>query len=183
MTKATAVVELLEKTTQSVHEKAVAAFTRDVAAYREAVQAMAESGGTLPEEKADELLEVCQRLGIDATRLSEDATVFIRLRNINARIEAVQARNEARREPLPRLHAAMEEAQAEFSRLRIAYESKVKAADLKATAARRAYESLANQREERADDAYAELREVQSRNPHLFQSMTPDELRRFLAGK
>jgi hypothetical protein len=181
MPKSVAVVDVVERATQDVFAKACESFDADLAAYRAGVQAMAESGGTLPADKADELLAICQRLGIDASRLASDSTVFIGLRNINARIEAVQARNAARLEPLPQLEQAMQEASDVFVRVKVECDQKMKAAEAKLNEARRQYEKIANQREERTDAERAEVLELQNRNAHLFYSMTADELRRYLA--
>ena len=175
-----AVVDRLQQATLDVHARAQEAFARDLAAYRAGVQAMAESGGTLPEAQADELVGVCQRLGIASTRLADDAAVFIKRRNIEARIEAVQARNEARIKPLPQLQRAMEEATAEFMRVQTECRTRVEAAESALNEAQRAYDAVAKQRDERCDNERNEIVELQNRNPHLFQPMTGDELRRYL---
>lgn len=175
-----AVVDKLEQATLDVHARAEEAFARDLAAYRAGVQAMAKSGGTLPEAQADELVGVCQRLGIASTRLAADAVVFIKKRNIEIRIDAVQARNEARIKPLPQLHHVMEAATAEFLRVQTECRTRVQAAEAALNKARRAYDAVANQREERFDNERNEITELQNRNPHLFQPMTGDELRRYL---
>lgn len=181
MPKSVAVVDVMERAAQDVYAKARESFDADLAAYRAGVQAMAESGGTLPADKSDELLAICQRLGIDPARLASDMTAFISLRNINARIEAIQSRNDARREPLPQLQAAMEKASDEFVRVKVECDQKMKAVEATLNEARRRYKAVANQREERTDTQRAEVLELQNRNPHLFQNMTGDELRRFLA--
>jgi hypothetical protein len=172
---------VLETTMQDVHAKVQEAFYRDLAAYRDGVRSMAESGGELPEDRTTELLAVCQRLGISSSRLSADATTFIRLANINARIEAVNERNAARREPLPRLHQAMEEAEAEWLRVRVECTTKMQAAERKATDTRRAFDMVNNQRDERFERERDEILELENRSPHLFREMTADDLRRFLA--
>jgi hypothetical protein len=177
----TTVVERLEQAALDVHAKATQAFANDLAAYRAGVQAMGESGGTLPEAQADELIAVCQRLGIAASRLSSDAAVFITRRNINARIEAVQTRNEARRKPLPQLEQAMQEASAEFLRVKVECDAKMRAVETRAAETRRAYDAVANKADERWDREQAEMLELQNRNPHLFHEMTAEELRRYLS--
>lgn len=181
MSGAVAVAAVLKTNLQDVHAAAQEAFARDLDAYRAGVRAMADAGGTLPADKADELLGVCQRLGINHERLASDATAFIRLRNINARIDEIQARNAARREPLPELQREMEEAEREFMRVRVECMGKIQAAETAANVARRAYESIANIREERIEREQAETLDVHNQFPHLFQNITPDELRQFLA--
>jgi hypothetical protein len=176
-----AVADVLEKTMQDVHAKAQEAFVRDLAAYRDGVRAMAESGGELPEDRTTALVEACQRLGISPTRLSDDAATFIRLRNINARIDAVHERNTARREPLPRLHEAMQEAEAQWLRVRVECTTKMQEAERKATETRRAYEAVHNLRDERFEREREEILELENRSPHLFREITADELRRYLA--
>lgn len=178
---ANTVVERLEQAALDVHAKATQAFANDLAAYRAGVQAMAESGGTLPEAQANELIEVCQRLGIAASRLSNDAAVFITRRNINDRIAAVQARNEARRKPLPQLEQAMQEASAEFVRVKGECDQKMRAVEKRATETRRAYDTVANKPDERWDREQGEMLELQNRNPHLFREMTAEDLRRYLS--
>jgi hypothetical protein len=181
MPKAVAVVDVLEQVTHDVHEKAREAFARDVATYRAGCKAMAEHDGKLPEDEAAELLAVCQRLGIDPTRLAADHTAFIRLRNIDARVAEIEARNVARREPLPGLAAKLEEANAEFLRVQPECLRRIAQVEAAVNEARRAHDAVANLRDERTDNEQAEMRQVQDRFPHLFREMTPDELRRYLA--
>lgn len=181
MPKAAAVVDVMEKVTHDVHEKAREAFARDLATYRAGCEAMAEHDGKLPEDQATELLAACQRLGIDPTRLAADYTAFVRLRNINARVAEIEARNVARREPLPALAAKLEEAKAEFVRVRPECMRRIAEAEAALNQAQRAYEAVANLRDERSENEQQEMMAVYSRFPHLFREITPDELRRFLA--
>ena len=181
MPKAAAVVDVMEKVTHDVHEKAREAFARDLATYRAGCEAMAEHDGKLPEDQATELLAACERLGIDASRLAADATAFIRLRNINARVAEIEARNIARREPLPALAAKLEEATAEYLRVKPECVRRIEQAEKALNAAQRAHDAVANLRDERTDNEQSEMMAVYGRFPHLFQTMTPDELRRFLA--
>ena len=182
MSKAAAVVDVMEQVTHDVHERAREAFARDLATYRAGCKAMAEHDGKLPEADAAELLAACERLGIDASRLADDHTAFIRLRNINARVAEIEARNIARREPLPRLAANLEEKRATFQRVNAECTARIKAADAELNAAQRAHDAAANLRDERSDNERAEIIQVQDRFPHLFRrEITPEELRRFLA--
>jgi chromosome segregation ATPase len=181
MPNAVAVVDVLEQVTHDVHEKAREAFARDLATYRAGCKAMAEHDGKLPEDEAAELLAVCQRLGIDPTRLAADHTAFIRLRNIDARVAEIEARNVARRGPLPGLAANLEEANAEFLRVQPECLRRIAQVEAAVNDARRAHDAVANLRDERTDNEQAEMRQVQDRFPHLFREMTADELRRYLA--
>lgn len=183
--KASPVVDVLEHATTAttnVREHALAAYTRDLAAYRDGCRAMAENENRLPEADAVELLAVCGRLGIDPERLSADAAAFIRLGIVEKRVAEIEARNAARREPLPRLAAALEKAEADFVRIRPEAMRRIAEAEAAVNAARREYEAVAKLRDERTENEQAELMAVYSRFPHLFRGdMTPDELRRFLA--
>jgi len=181
MPKSVSVVAVLEQSTTNVHEKAREAFARDLAAYRAGCESMAEHDMQLPEDKADELLEVCGRLGITAERLAADATAFIKLRNINARIAVIEERNAARRAPLPELAAKLAEANAEFLRVRPECLRRIQQVETALNAAQRAHDAVAHLRDERTDREQGEMLEVRNRFPHLFQELTPDELRKYLA--
>lgn len=181
MPKAVAVVDVLEQATHDVHEKAKEAFARDLATYRAGCKAMAEHDGKLPEREAAELLAACQRLGIDPSRLAADSAAFIRLRNINARVAEIEARNAARREPLPGLAAKLKEATAEFERVRPECMRRIAEVEKALTAAQRAHDAVANLRDERTENERTEIMQVQDRFPHLFREMSADELRRHLA--
>ena len=181
MPKSVSVVAVLEQSTTNVHEKAREAFARDLAAYRAGWQSMAAHDMQLPEDEADELLEVCGRLGITAERLAADATAFIRLRNINARIAVIEERNAARRAPLPELAAKLAEANAEFLRVKPECMRRIEQVETALNTAQRAHDAVANIRDERIDREQGEMLEVRNRFPHLFQELTPDELRRYLA--
>lgn len=183
MPKSVSVAAVLEQSSTNVHEKARAEYARDLAAYRAGCRAMAENEMQLPEAEAAELLEVCGRLGIDAERLVADATAFLRLRNIDARIAAIEARNVARRAPLPELAAKLEEARAEFLRVKPECVRRIAEVETALNTAQRAHDAVANLRDERADNEQAEVRQVQNKYPHLFHDLAPDELRRFLASR
>lgn len=181
MPKAAAIVDVMEQVTHDVHEKARESFARDLATYRAGCEAMAEHDGKLPEDDAAELLAACQRLGIDSERLASDYTAFIRLRNIKARVAEIEARNVARREPLPALAKKLEEAKAEFQRVRPECLRRIEQVERALDTAQRAHDAVANLRDEPSERERNEILDVWNRFPHLFREITADKLRRHLA--
>lgn len=181
MAKAVAVVETFTNAMQDVWQQAEQQFSDNLATYRAGVRAMAESGGTLPPGEANKLLAASQALGVSPERLADDAAVFIHIRSIEARIEAVNTRNAERKQPLPRLQQELEAAKAEWSQVRVECEQRLKAAQDAVTQKERAVSAIVGMRDERAEDEQAQVRTLHDRNPHLFGSITADQLRRMLA--
>jgi hypothetical protein len=107
--------------------------------------------------------------------------VFIHIRSIEARIEAVNTRNAERKQPLPRLQQELEAAKAEWSQVRVECEQRLKAAQDAVTQKERAVSAIVGMRDERAEDEQAQVRTLHDRTPHLFGSITADQLRRMLA--
>lgn len=181
MVASVSVVAALEKNARNVFEQAAESFRKQLADYREGVRAMAESGGTLPEAQAARLLEVCQALGISSERLSEDTATIIHERNINARIDEVHARNLAKKEPLPRLHEAFQVAEAEWLRVKVECEQRLKKAEADLNSATAAFERVNALRDERTDEDSSKLLQLQSRSPHLYSEITPEQLKRIVS--
>jgi septal ring factor EnvC (AmiA/AmiB activator) len=181
MPKAVAVVETFAQQMHDVREHAERKFRDDVQTYRAGVQAMAQTGGALPAADADKLLAAAQALGISPDRMADDSALFISISNIQQRIDAIDARNAERREPLARLQSEHAAAKAEWARVKPECDQRLAAAQAAVTKADRALAAVENQRDERADEEHAQIRSIHDRNPHLFGEVSVDGLRRFLA--
>jgi hypothetical protein len=181
MPKEVAVVERFTQTMHDVHEHAERRFRDDVQTYRTGVQAMALTGGALPEADANKLLAAAQALGISPDRMADDSVLFISISNIQNRIDALDARNAERRSPLPQLQSTYDDARAVWAKVKSECDQRLAAAQATVTAAERALAKVANQRDERADNERQQIQQLRDRNPHLFATLTSDEMRRYLA--
>jgi len=181
MPKEVAIVERLSRTLHDVHEHAERRFRDDVQTYRSGVQAMASAGGSLPEADAEKLLAATQSLGISPDRMVDDSTVFMSIANIQKRIDAIDARNAERQAPLPQLQSNYNEARTIWGKVKSECDQRLAAAQSAVTDAERALAKVANQRDERADDERQQIQQLRDRNPHLFATLTSDEMRRYLA--
>lgn len=180
MVKQVAVAEAYGQHVQSVVALAEAAFERNTATYRRLVARMAESAGTLPPDEADELVRVCETLGIPPERLSDDAAAVMKMNRLHAEMNAVHQRNTARMEPLPRLEAEMQVAQAEWNRIREECESRLRIAQNDLTAKRNAYEKLLMTRNESTESIDREAMRLRERNAHLFAPVSRETLQRIV---
>jgi hypothetical protein len=180
MAKSVAVAEAYEQRLQNVAEIAEAAFQRNTATYRKLVAAMAESGGTLPPAEADELVRVCEVLGIPPERLGDDAATVAAMNDFNAQVEAVHQRNAERKRPLPHLEAEYRAAQAEWNTVRGECDARLSAAQHDLTQKRMAYEKLFNTRDEPTERIETEALRLRERNAHLFGPVSRELLQRIV---
>jgi len=180
MTKSVAVAEAYEHRLQNVAEIAEAAFQRNTATYRKLVAAMAESGGTLPPAEADELVRVCEALGIPPERLGDDAAKVSIMHQLTAEVEAVHQRNAERKRPLPGLESEYRAAQEEWRRVHEECESRLAAAQRDLTQKRIAYEKLLNVRDESPERIETEALRLRERNAHLFAPVSRELLQRIV---
>ena len=180
MKSAVAVVDAYGQAVQDVIARAEAAYEKSTATYRRLVAAMAESGGTLPPDQSDELVAVCQSLGIPPERLADDAMAIANTKRLAREIEEVQQRNTARLAPLPGLQAAYEAAQAEWMRVSEECQQRTKAAQAEVSEKRKAYETLLNSRNESHERHDRDLLQIRDLNPHLFGPVSRDRLKHAL---
>ena len=181
MPKAVAVVEKFTQSMHDVREHAERQHHELVQTYRRGVETMARTGGTLPPNEADALLAAARTLGISPDRMSDDAAVFMHIANLQSRIDAIEARNVERRAPLAQLQSNLDAARAEWARVKPECDRRLAEAQVAVTAADQALARVANQRDERADNEQQQIRQLRDRHPHLFATLTADEMRRYLA--
>lgn len=180
MKNAVAVVDAYGHAVQDVIARAEAAYEKSTATYRRLVAAMAESGGTLPPDQSDELVAVCQSLGIAPERLADDAMAIANANRLTAEIEQTHQRNAARMAPLPGLQAEHEAAQAEWLRVSEECQERMRAAQADASEKRKAYEKLLNTRPESTERHERDLLHIRDMNPHLFGPVSREKLKHAL---
>jgi hypothetical protein len=164
----------------SVMEQAKAKFDADVVTYREGVRRMAESGGTLPPDEADVLLRACRDLDIPVERMEQDVVTVIRHGRAAEKIADILARNQTRGEHAARLERDLEVERQQWLAVKSECDQRLKAAEAKLEAARRAFEQASRAPDERADEPRAECRRLEDTAPHLFNSVEPEQLRRIM---
>ncbi len=174
------VVDTYNDAIENVAVRAESHFQTQMAEYRRLVTKMADGAGTLPQDEADELIRICDALGIPPERLSGDATAIATAKGLERDIEAVRIRNAERRAPLPELQQRMAAAQRHYSAVREEWDTKLKAAERESNDARREYEKLLNARMESADHLERRLRDTHEWVPHLFGPITREALKRVL---
>lgn len=176
MSKTVAVVEAYGQAVQNVFAHAEQAFERNTATYRRLVAAMAESGGTLPQADADALVAVCEALGINPERLGDDAAAVMNANDLTAKIEETQQRNVARRAPLPGLQAEWDAARAVWIEVSSECQERMRVAQADVMEKQRAYEKLAQTRDESTEHHERDLIRLRDAHPHVFGPVTRERL-------
>jgi DNA repair exonuclease SbcCD ATPase subunit len=181
MPEAVDVVAAYAGTIENVALHAEQEEARQVETYRRLVIAMAESGGALPKEQAAELLAVCEALGVSPDRLSQDAATVNKANRLQATIDEIHKANAGRLAPLPELERQYQEAQAEWLKVSSECRRKMDIAQKEVNQRRQAFEKLQNSRGESATYQERDLMKVTSANPHLFGTVTREQLKRIVS--
>jgi len=175
------VTEAMRQADADVFAEARRKFARDLEQYRAGVILMSQRGGMLPPDEAARLLEACRSLGIPPERLDADVGHVLEHDGLTTRVEAIQVRNAARLEPIPRLEAELKAAQRECSKVREECEPRIQAAMKRVDDARRAAEAAQRVRLETTDREERDIMHVRDRAPHLFGPVEPAQLRRIVS--
>lgn len=178
MVKTVAVAEAFGQHLQNVVAVAEAAFDRNTAAYRRLITAMSESGGDLSSEQADELIRVCETLGIAPELMSDDASAIARAKQLNSQIEEVQKRNTARREPLPRMEAELAASTAVWLAVSEECGQRLREAEADVVAKRSTFQKLQGSRDESTEYLERDLQRIFDHKPHLLGPVNRDMLSR-----
>lgn len=174
------VVATLAGTIENVALHAEQENARQVETYKRLVTAMAESGGALPKDQADELLALCDALGVSPDRLSQDAATITMANRLQAAIDEIHKANAARLAPLPELEQQFREAHAEWLKVSQECRRKMDAAEKELNQRRQAFDKLQNSRGESTSYQERDLLKVTSANPHLFGTVTREQLLRII---
>lgn len=175
------VTEAMRQADADVFAEARRKFARDLEQYRAGVILMSQRGGMLPPDEAARLLEACRSLGIPPERLDADVGHVLEHDGLTTRVEAIQVRNAARLEPIPRLEAELKAAQRDCSKVREECEPRIQAAIKRVDDARRAAEAAQRVRLETTDREERDIMHVRDRAPHLFGPVEPAQLRRIVS--
>lgn len=180
MVQQVAVVDAFNDVINDVAARAEASFQKNMTEYRRLVAKMADTGGALPQDEADELIRICEVLGIPPEQLSGDAIAIVTTRGLEQEIADVQRRNAERIAPLAELQRKVDEAQKRYREIQEQWEPKLREANEERTAAQRAYESVLNARMESADRLERQLLDAHEWRPHLFGPISRESLKRSL---
>ena len=99
---------------------------------------------------------------------------------ITAEITAIEARNVERHAPLPGLQAAFDKERAAWITTKHDCESRLKEAEARLNAARKAVEQVERLRLESTEPAGLKLLRLKERNRHLFGNVEPEQLRQIV---
>lgn len=161
--------------------EARAKFDADLSAYRRGIRRAAESGGALPADEAGVFLQAVRSLGIPEQRLREDIVAIQNHAMLTADIAAIEARNVERHAPLPGLQADFERETAAWLAEKADCDSRLKAAEAKLNAARKALAVVQGMRLESSERKQQELIAVEDRAWHLFKPVDPGQLQRIVS--
>lgn len=175
-----AVAAAMRQEDESVMEAARSKFAADLATYRRGVRRAAETGGTLPPDETALLLAACRSLDIPAERLESDVGVILNHGTLTADIAAIEARNVERHAPLPGLQAAFEQEREAWMTTKAECDQRLKEAEARLTAARKAFEEVQRRRMESTEPTLLQLLRLEDRNRHLFGNVEPEQLRRIV---
>jgi len=180
MVQQVAVVDAFNDVINDVAARAEASFQKNMAEYRRLVAKMADTGGALPQDEANELIRICEVLGIPPEQLSSDTVAVTSVRDLEKSMADVERRNAERRAPLADLRRKWEESQKRYSEVREQWEKRLKEAERDTIATRREYETLLNARMESTDTLERKLMDAREWRPHLFGPITRESLKQSL---
>lgn len=175
------VAEVLQIEAADVAARAAQKYASDLAAYREGIRRSAAGGGRLQADEADRLIQASRALGISPERLSIDSTIMLRVTRLESEIESIMERNASRLEPLARLRAELEVAQAAWVKVRVECEQRLKAAEAEYNAKHNAVRQVESQRDERVDQQQAAVTALRNSSPYLFADVSAEQLRRLVS--
>lgn len=177
---AVAVAAAMRQEDESVMEAARSKYAADLDTYQRGVRRAAETGGTLPPDETALLLAACRSLDIPAERLADDVQAIQKHTALVAEMAAIEARNVERHAPLPGLQAAFEKEQQSWMTTKGECDKRLKEAETRLIAARRALEQVERARMESSEQVRLNMIRVEDGGRHLFANVEPEQLRRIV---
>jgi hypothetical protein len=145
-------------------------FSEALSRYRELAREASQTGGELPDEKVDEVLELAKQLGIPPTRFTHDATSFVAAGNYEKRIAEIQARNAHTTVDVPALEAKADTLTKTFLREKRAWEIRSEELQRELSEIRRTISAEVHRPRESTREIESQLRRVYDSNPVVFRS-------------
>ena len=152
-----------------VAERMRARFRTQVARYRELVARGVDTGGVLGEAEVAELVQLCDALNLPSERFQEDCGELLGLRDVEARLAEVQARNATPVADVPALEAELAKASAECAGIRSEAELRTRALEKQMADLRREITKEVRRYREPTDRWEREIMERLEANPVLFR--------------